>query len=294
MLDMSSFFRSIRRRIPIILITRFRTNHQRVRAEHRKRIQKRLKKKLRTSVQSTQSESNRKTKRLLAWNQIDVRKMSLFVIIAFFGLMLLMSAQSFVQFQWHLSSDTLKKWTAHMSTETFVSALSMEVPQLTTYMNAEGIEAPKASHIAVEMVTSFNPEDPRSLIRREIPGFAFFDGEIVSSGEGVNYTDIPIESSPPLDIVMAQREAVIEEEESAEEEGAGEENTEEAPDREEGETEEDTQTSLTTGDRDVVYIYHTHNRESWIPHIPSATTADEAFHDEVNIKMVGEGLGEEL
>lgn len=207
-----------------------------------------------------------------------LRFLTLIVISKFIIIFIVTSLGSYVQSELNLSSNTLKKWTTQISTETFVAALSMEVPYLYEYNHKAQLDIPQGSHMMVEMITSFNPRDPRTLIRREIPGFAFFDGEIIKPGEGVGYTDIPIESSPPLEVVMAEREAVMETL-----------NGEPAED-----SDQDRQPELSTDGREVVYIYHTHNRESWLPHIPSAESPNEAFHSEINITKVGERLGQEL
>lgn len=105
----------------------------------------------------------------------------------------------------NMSSVAIKKWTTSVSTETFVSALSVEIPRFNTYIQSSEMETPKYSSIFLEMFTSFNPTDPRSLIKNEIPGFSFFDGELVIAGQGVDYTDIPPESSPPLEVVIAEK-----------------------------------------------------------------------------------------
>lgn len=199
-------------------------------------------------------------------------------MVGFIFIFVLTSMGSFLQSKLNLSSSTLKKWTNHISIETFVTALSMEIPQLQTYNKSKGIENPRASTMIFEMVTSFNPEDPRSLIRRELPGFAFFDGQITVAGQDVGYTDFPTESAPPMEVLMGEREATL--------------NGSDV-----GETRDQTPSKsplLTTEGRKVVFIYHTHNRESWLPHLPDITNPDDAYHNKVNITLVGERLSEEL
>ncbi len=66
------------------------------------------------------------------------------------------------------------------------------------------------SNLAFRLTTSINPDDPRSLLGRELPGFALFDGRIVVAGEGTDYTNLPIESAPPMEVLMAEREATQE------------------------------------------------------------------------------------
>lgn len=209
-----------------------------------------------------------------------LRKMTLYVVIGAFLLFLITSFGSMLQSKMNISSNSLQKWTTHISLETFMTAFSMEIPQLETYNKSTGIELPKASNVLFELVTSFNPSDPRSLIRSEIPGFIFFDGEIIVAGEGAHYSNMPIESSPPLDVVMAERDAVRDGVN-----GQGDHEAEEEP---------SDPPQQTTEGREVVFVYHTHNHESFLPHLPSVEEPDRAYHPETNITLVGERLGEEL
>ena len=49
----------------------------------------------------------------------------------------------------------------------------------------------------------------RSLLGRELPAFSLFDTEIIVAGEGTDYTNMPIESAPPLEILQAEKEAAL-------------------------------------------------------------------------------------
>lgn len=44
----------------------------------------------------------------------------------------------------------------------------------------------------------------------------------------------------------------------------------------------------------VVYIYHTHNRESFLPYLRNADQPEEAFHSKVNVSFVGKMLDRAL
>jgi stage II sporulation protein P len=52
--------------------------------------------------------------------------------------------------------------------------------------------------------------------------------------------------------------------------------------------------ALSTNGRKVVFIYHTHNRESFLPHLPDIKDANDAYNAKINITMVGKRLAEEL
>src|SRR5699024_10777022 len=82
------------------------------------------------------------------------------------------------------------------------------------------------------------------------------------------------ESSPPLEDVLKERQAIVDD----------------TPE----ETEDIKPDGLTTGDKEVVFIYNTHNRESFLPHLPDVTDANLAHHKEVNITKVSDRLKKSL
>ncbi len=50
----------------------------------------------------------------------------------------------------------------------------------------------------------------------------------------------------------------------------------------------------TTGDRKVVYVYFTHNRESFLPYLKGVTDPNLAHHSQLNVTKIGDKLKEEL
>lgn len=50
---------------------------------------------------------------------------------------------------------------------------------------------------------------------------------------------------------------------------------------------------LSTGDRKVVFIYHTHNREAYLPDL-KGKTGGQAYDEKTNVTLVGKRLAEEL
>jgi stage II sporulation protein P len=135
--------------------------------------------------------------------------------------------------------------------------------------------SPKLTNLIFKLSNNINLDDPRSLLGRELPGFFQFDGKIVVAGQGSNYTNMPIESAPPIEIMKAEREASLQNLEGLEE---GTEN--DSP----------TQPSLTTGDRKVVHIYFTHNRESYLPYLQGVTDPNLAYHSQLNVTKIGDHL----
>ncbi len=184
---------------------------------------------------------------------------------------------------YRLSSEAITNLTSDIDSSTFLYLLGME-NRVFKEAYPDDKSMPKISSTLLQVATSVKPNDPRSLLGNELPGFSEFDRRILIAGEGTNYTNLPIESSPPLEDVLKDREAVVDESETDENQEA----------QEDKEKDEEKEVTPTTGDRDVVYIYNTHNRESFLPHLPGVTDPNQANHKEVNITKVSERLAQSL
>ncbi|MBD3109747.1 stage II sporulation protein P [Bacillus sp. AGMB 02131] len=117
-------------------------------------------------------------------------------------------------------------------------------------------------------------DDPRSLLGKELPGFSIFDSEIIIAGADMNYTNMPFESAPPNDAVPTE-DPDLQNVDSIEETDPGE-------------------PSQTTNGKKAVFIYHSHNTESFTPYLKDLKNINLAHHSEVNITRVGLKLGEAL
>lgn len=135
--------------------------------------------------------------------------------------------------------------------------------------------SPKLTNLIFKLSSNINLDDPRSLLGRELPGFEQFDGKILVAGQGSNYTNMPFESSPPLEIMKAEREASLQNIE-----GIDKGTQEEVP----------SNPSLTTGDKKVVHLYFTHNRESYLPYLQGVTDPNLAYHSQLNVTKIGDQL----
>lgn len=184
-----------------------------------------------------------------------------------------------IKSEYRFSSSSINELAENLTGESLIHVLGFENRYFTQEAPEDSLP-PKTSTVAFEMVTSLNPDDPRSLLGRELPGFSLFDGEILVAGEGTNYTNMPYESAPPLEVLMKEREAASESLNNVDKLNESE---KAVPPPE-----------ITTNGKEVVFIYHTHSRESFLPLLEEGISDDEAYHDEYNIMLVGERLGEEL
>lgn len=139
-------------------------------------------------------------------------------------------------------------------------------------------EGPKLTNLFLKLSTNINLDDPRSLLGRELPGFTLFDSKIIVADEGVNYTNMPVESAPPTEVMKAESEAALQN----------------LDDVQSGGKDSSPPPSMTTGERKVVYLYFTHNRESYLPYLKGETDPNRAYHSQVNVIKIGDKLKESL
>ncbi|OYD07646.1 stage II sporulation protein P [Paludifilum halophilum] len=201
-----------------------------------------------------------------------VRQLFVLLILGTAVIFILTGLFAMVQAERSAHSSDLGKITAHFSTETLLYWMGGEIPYLSS-MKAIADKEPRFSRMFFELMTSVDPQDPRSFLGSELPGFALFDTEIVVAGEGVDYTSVPIESPPPPDLEQKLKESEKKKEDH-------EEKKEEKDDSAPG--------------KDRVFIYHTHFTESYLPELKNSDQPNRAYDNEKNITKVGTRLGKSL
>jgi stage II sporulation protein P len=202
------------------------------------------------------------------------------IIISFIVLLmtfLLSGILTSLKTEYRLSSSSINNLTKNIDSEAFLQLLGAENRFFISAL-PEQTEPIKLSTIMFKVATSINPDDPRSLLGRELPGFSLYDSEIVVAGSGTNYTNMPYESPPPTEVLEQEREASIDKNEVINQSGE----------------EPKAPPTLTTGDKKVVYIYNTHNTESYLPLLNGESDPNRAIHSKANITVVSELLGKAL
>lgn len=195
---------------------------------------------------------------------------SLIYLLSIGFLFILIGLSTSIKPTYRFSSKLITEWTKELNEYTFLYLLGME-NRIFHDAYPKHIPKPNLSKISFQLITNMRPNDLRSVMSQELPGFRTFDHQIIIAGEGTNYMNLSFESSPPLEDVLREREAVFDEPE-----------IEESPPFPPKER--------TTGDKKVVFLYSTHNRESFLPHLPAVENPNLAHHPEVNITKVGEHL----
>ncbi|WP_174730116.1 stage II sporulation protein P [Mesobacillus harenae] len=181
--------------------------------------------------------------------------------------------------EYRLSSASVNSAATNISGELLYQLMGWENHSLLQVL-PEGKKSPMLTSKMFNLSTNIHLDDPRSLLGRELPGFSLFDGKILVAGEGTNYTNMPMESAPPLDVLKAEQEAALQN--TADIENPKNDNTEinSAP--------------MTTGGRKVVYVYFSHTRESYLPYLKGVTDPNKAYHSKINVTKIGDKLKESL
>lgn len=161
-----------------------------------------------------------------------------------------------------LISGSLKTWSRDMEAGDFlIHILGSENHY---FYQQEEARLLNLSDFTLKLAANVQPTDIRTFLGRELPGFSIFDTEIVIAGEGTDYTTLPIESPPPMEVLLKEREIAMEKLQEAE-----------SPPR-------------VTGEKSVL-IYHTHSWESFLPALKGVTKFSEAVSTNENANVVAVG-----
>lgn len=127
------------------------------------------------------------------------------------------------------------------------------------------------SNTIFQLATNIKPTDTRTFLGSELPGLNLFDTEIIVAGEGTNLASLPYESSPPLEVLLKQREIADENIKQLEEQ-----------------TDPNSAPAQDNQDKSV-FIYQSHSWESFLPYIKNAQTINDAISEDARVNVVGLG-----
>lgn len=202
------------------------------------------------------------------------------IIIGFLVFLLLTfsisSALTALKPEYRISSSSVNSATNKITGEMLYHVLGWENHYFMKGFNGQSTKPTLMSFI-FKLSTNISLDDPRSLLGRELPSFSLYDSEIVVASEGTDYTNMPVESTPPIEVLRAEQEATLQNTENINWNGTITNNS-----------------GLSTGGREVVYLYFTHNTESYLPYLKGVTNPDHAYHSQLNVTKIGDKLKEEL
>ncbi|MBO1626778.1 stage II sporulation protein P [Bacillus arachidis] len=205
----------------------------------------------------------------------SVRKLILFVVIMMLVTFFLISMM--VTSLKETKSAYLYNWLNELSMNGYMYVIGKENHYFTQeYRNLN--QDFSISSFLFSTATNIRFDDVRSFVGKELPGFGRYDTEIVIAGEGTNYSNLPIESSVPLEEVVKER--------------TGE--TGQVPKTDPNK--EKKEPAQTTGKRQIAFIYHSHSWESYLPLLNLTNDPDpnKATSSVTNISILGERFRDQL
>lgn len=217
--------------------------------------------------------------------------MVMFVLLGLGGILQIKLAAS--------PAQSMKGFAASVSDTFFSSMLGLELPQMAEKGKGGSMDGERIAAFLLRFLTDVNPGDPKSLLAAEMPGAGGDEPILFRTGSGGS-DSAPEDYSPPASGTsddhgtdpgtrpdggddMPDTSATPEPEQN----GEGPPPTP-TPDKEEAPSGE----TKTTEGRKVVFIYHSHNRESYFPELPPSVKDPNS--GKVNVTQVGKRLADQL
>lgn len=148
----------------------------------------------------------------------------------------------------------------NLSTDLFIKFFEVELPMFSSIMHQD--------YEVKETLFAMSADIPYEWVINEVPYLAATTDDSNEISRRVDDKDIVMEIAPPDKFFEAEKENEIKD------------------------VEEET-IRVINNDEKVVFIYHTHNRESFLPEL-NTEKANEAYDQSINVTLVGERLAEEL
>ncbi len=182
---------------------------------------------------------------------------------------------------------SMKGFAAAVSSGFFGDMLEVEMPAFHSSAEIESFNAKQLSAMLVRMLTDINPTDPTSLLAGELPGLSVGDAFLLHSGIGTDTAAGPEDNTP----IHSDAGGDVEEPPAAtpDSEPSAPPQTDEPISTEEPDGDAD---KPATGGSKVVFIYHSHNRESYYPVLTDKSKDPNSKTQ--NITLVGKRLAKQL
>lgn len=176
--------------------------------------------------------------------------------------------------------SSMKALAPTISSQFFLDMMALEIPYLDSSEETSTFSPKNVNDFLFELVTNINPMDPKSVLAREIPGMANKRTILLYGAETFN-NDYPIDLPPPAEIFNDESKKPIPKDEQQDVL---------LPEEKPSPVEQENLTE----DNKMVLIYHSHNRESWLPELKDVTDPDLAYDEEQNITLLGQRMAEKL
>ncbi|HEY2493689.1 MAG TPA: stage II sporulation protein P [Paenibacillus sp.] len=183
---------------------------------------------------------------------------------------------------------SMKGFAAALSSGVFMDMIGMEIPHLNEGNDFSTLSGEKMTAFAFQLLTSVNPNDPKSLLAREMPGMGSNDPVLLRTGSGNEDVEAPEDYHPDSGKVVADAKAQQGEVVTPEPVGKPDVIEEEVTPKPGGKKNDPIQR------KNEVLIYHSHPRESFNPFLGINSSNPNSDVSSKNIMQVGSFIAKEL
>ncbi|MBB6673967.1 stage II sporulation protein P [Cohnella nanjingensis] len=216
-----------------------------------------------------------------AYLTLSLCSMVLFVLLGLGGMLQNKLAASPMQ--------SMKGFAASVSGSFFSSLLGMELPHMDKPEEKSPFATERMASFLLRFLTDVNPDDPKSLLAMEMPGANGNEAVLFRPGSGGDANAAPEDHGPPASGDPGEDPAPSPD-------GGGGETADPSPPASQTQEPDPGDAAppagKTTEGRKVVFIYHSHNRESWFPELKPGTKDPNS--GKINVTLVGKRLADQL
>lgn len=195
-----------------------------------------------------------------------------YIVLAFISLLILLLAGIIGIVQQSVSRSPISSMQGVASTlprEIFLDMMGMEVAGLSKGEPTKTFSPSKVLKFLFRLTTNLNPNDPKSLLAQAIPGLDSERATLLYSGNNPEVDVPPVEYAPPANVFQDENPVHV------------------LPPAEKS-------TVDSSGVEKTVLIYHSHNRESWLPELKNVKNPDLALDAKTNVTLVGKRIAKKL
>lgn len=182
-------------------------------------------------------------------------------------------------------ASSMKGLAASVSNDFFLDMMGLEVPHLSEQKDASSTFSQKnVFSFMFRMLTDINPRDPKTLLAREVPGLGLDSAYLIRKPPNGEAAEGPVDYPPGNPKTGGEKPGPDQAAATPSPSPSPSPAAETAP-----------PAKLSTNGKKVVLIYHSHNRESWVPELGlQPKDANLAQDAKTNITLVGKELADRL
>ncbi|MFC0215836.1 stage II sporulation protein P [Paenibacillus chartarius] len=170
---------------------------------------------------------------------------------------------------------SMKGLAAAVTSGFFADMVGMEVPHFRNEEESFSFSQRNVFSFVFRMLTDLNPNDPKTLIAREVPGLSANKTVLLRSSQATNGSAPEDDYGPSASVIDKLGQQA------------------QAEPQPEPPAEPAAKPPVTAG-KNVVFVYQSHSTESYLPELKGVKEPDEAYDDKINVTLVGARLAANL